>query len=107
MNILKTAVPCILVVMSYAMNAHAVNMSVEAAIESESLKISLNEKTGIGVVYGKVCDQCEQLKLNITPETRAYEGKTHVGLAQAKGRLGQYATVIFNKETLDVIRIVW
>jgi len=107
MNILKIVIPCILISLFYTLNAHAANTSVQAAIESESLKISLDENTGTGVVYGKVCDECEELKLNITPETRAYEGKTQVGLAQARGRLGREATVIFNTETKNVVSIRW
>jgi len=107
MNILKTVIPGFFFFVLCTTNAQALNLSVEEAVEAVALKISLNEETATGVIYGKVCDQCEELKLEITPETRAYEGKTQVGIAQAKARLGRYATVIFNKETKQVIRIRW
>ncbi len=107
MNILKTVIPGLVVIAFYATNAHAFNMGVEEAMESNALKISLDEKTATGEVYGRVCDHCDELKLKITPESRAYRGKTQVGIAEAKSRLGRYATVIFNKDTLEVIRIKW
>lgn len=107
MKLFKTVIPGLVVIAFYAANAHAFDLGEEEAIESVSLKISLNEETATGVVYGQVCDQCDELKLKITPESRAYRGNTQVGIAEAKGRLGRYATVIFNKDTLEVIRIKW
>jgi len=107
MNMLKTVIPGFFFSVLFVFNAQAFDLGVEQAVESVALKISLNEKTATGVVYGKVCDDCEELKLVITPESRAYQGKTQVGIAQAKARLGREATVIFNKETKEVIRIRW
>ncbi len=107
MNIFKIIIPGLFVFALTANNAQAENFIKEEAIESVSLKIALDKETGIGIVYGKICDQCKKLKLNITPQTLAYEGETQVALSKAKSRLGKYATVIFNEKTLDVIRIVW
>ena len=107
MKSLINAVPVFLFLVFFTANAQAFDLGVEEAVESDALKISLDEKTATGVVYGKMCDQCERLKLTITPQTRAYAGKTQVGIAQAKSRLGREATVIYNKHTNEVIRIRW
>jgi len=99
--------PALLSLLVVTTNTQAFDLGVEEAVESVALKISLDEKTATGVVYGKVCDHCEELELKITPESRAYAGRTQVGIAQAKGRLGKEATVTFNKHTKEVIRIRW
>jgi hypothetical protein len=107
MKSLNTVVPAFLALVFFTTSAQAFDLGVEEAVESDALKISLDVETATGVVYGKMCDQCERLKLLITPETRAYAGTTQVGIAQAKSRLGREATVIFNKHTNEVIRIRW
>lgn len=107
MNIFRIIIASLLVFTCSVMHVHAEDLGEEDAVESSSLKISLDEKTGTGVVYGRVCDHCDELKLTITPQTRAYRGYTQVALAEAKSRLGREATVIFNKQTKDVIRIQW
>ncbi len=107
MKSLNITVPVFLFLAFVTASAQAFDLGVEEAIEAEALKITLDEKTATGFVYGKMCDQCEQLKLTITPESRAYAGTTQVGIAQAKSRLGREATVIFNKHTNEVIRIRW
>lgn len=103
----KTIILAFLSVVFISANAQAFDLGVEEAVETEALKISLDEETATGFVYGKKCDECKQLKLTITPRSRAYAGKTEVGIAQAKSRLGREATVIFNKHTKEVIRIRW
>jgi len=101
------AIPAFLFLVFSTATAQAFDLGVEEAVESKALKITLDEETATGFVYGKICDECEQLKLTITPQSRAYAGKTQVGIAQAKSRLGREATVIFNKQTNEVIRIRW
>ena len=76
------------------------------AFESMALRISI-DKSSHGFVEGKVCDYCEEIKVNITPETKAYNNNVEVPLKQAKGRLGQYATVIYELETKNVSAIRW
>jgi hypothetical protein len=80
---------------------------IEDAIETESLRISLNERTRTGIVIGKLCDQCEEIHVQITPETRAYENDKEVPLAKAKDRLGRYALVFIEKDKNKVTRIKW
>jgi hypothetical protein len=76
------------------------------AIESSSLRISLGADLR-GFVEGKVCDFCETITVTITPATKAYENGVEVPLKNAKGRLGQYATVIYELETKNVSAIRW
>ncbi len=107
MKSLNTVIPAFLALALTTANAQAFDLGDEEAVETDALKISLDEETLTGTVYGKMCDQCDQLKLTITPRSRAYAGRTQVGLAQAKARLGREATVIYNKNTNEVIRIRW
>lgn len=106
MNIFKTLSTALLVAMLSTMSAYAFETK-ETSIESNALKITLDEKTGTGIIVGKVCDACETVTVNITPATLAYQGLTQVPLANAKSRLGKEATVAFDKETMEVIRIRW
>ena len=88
-----------------AANAGAVTM-LEDAMETDSLRISLNDDN-TGFVQGKICDQCAELKVAITPETRAYEKDVEVPLKKAAGRIGREATVFINREHTKVTRIKW
>ncbi len=76
------------------------------AIESTSLRISLKENNN-GFVEGKSCATCKTIMLTITPETKAFKGRTEVPLSQAKGRLGRYATVIYELGSKKVSQIRW
>jgi len=76
------------------------------AIESQSLRISLDSSLH-GFVEGKVCDQCETIKVTVTPETRAYDNDVEVPLIRAKNRIGRYATVIYELNTKNVSEIRW
>lgn len=76
------------------------------AIESSALRISLGADLN-GFVEGKVCDLCETIRVTITPATKAYANDVEVPLKQAKSRLGQYATVIYELDTKNVSEIRW
>ncbi len=81
-------------------------METHNAIESSSLRISL-DSTMHGFVEGKVCDFCETIKVNITPDSKAYANDVEVPLEQATGRLGRFATVIYELKTKNVTAIRW
>jgi hypothetical protein len=76
------------------------------SIESDSLRISLGSDLK-GFIEGKVCDQCETIKVTITPETKAYKDNVEVPLLNAKSRLGRDATVMYELETKNVSAIRW
>ncbi|HEB82222.1 MAG TPA: hypothetical protein ENJ11_05110 [Gammaproteobacteria bacterium] len=79
---------------------------VEDAIEADSLRISLGRDLR-GFVEGKVCDDCETIKVVITPKTKAYENNVEVPLKRAAGRVGQSATVYYYIDSKEVSRISW
>jgi hypothetical protein len=79
----------------------------EEAMEIKSLQISLDERTSTGFVIGKICDQCEKINVQITPETRAFNGANEVPLINAKDRLGRSATVFIDMKKNRVTRITW
>lgn len=79
---------------------------VEDAIETESLRLSLSASLH-GFVEGKVCDECETIKVPITPETKAFSGDVEVPLIKAKNRIGRPATVFYDIETKNATRIRW
>jgi hypothetical protein len=87
------------------LNAYAVTQ-LEDAMEIDSLRISLNADN-TGFVQGKICGECKELKVAITPNTKAFENDVEVPLKKATGRLGRSATVFINREHTKVTRIVW
>jgi len=76
------------------------------AIETNSLRISL-DSTRNGFVEGKVCDFCEMITVTITPETKAFANNVEVPLEEAAGRIGRFATVIYELDTKNVSAIRW
>jgi len=76
------------------------------AIESMSLRISMDASLH-GFVEGKVCDECDTIRVSITPATKAYANNVEVPLTNAKSRLGRYATVIYLMDTKEVTAIRW
>ncbi|MBG7610295.1 MAG: hypothetical protein IZT55_05445 [Anaerolineae bacterium] len=75
-------------------------------IKSVSLRISLDDNLH-GFVDSKVCSFCKTIRINITPETIAYDNNVKVPLQQAKKRIGQYATVIYDLKTRNISAIRW
>jgi len=86
-----------------AANAAPVVM-LEEAIESESLQIKITKDLS-GVVRGKICDRCETIVVNITPETKLYIKGKQVDLSKASSRSGKPGTVVFNIKTQKVTKI--
>jgi len=76
------------------------------AMESMSLRIALDASLN-GFIEGKVCDDCETIRVTITPETKAYAKNVEVPLKKAESRLGRYATVIYLVKTKEVTAIRW
>lgn len=76
------------------------------AIETNSLRISL-DSTMNGFIEGKVCDFCESITVTITPDTKAFANNVEVPLEQATGRIGRFATVIYELDTKNVSAIRW
>ena len=76
------------------------------AIESQSLRISLASNLS-GFVEGKVCDECESIKVTITPQSKAFNKSVEVPLINAKNRIGRYATVIYELKSKNVTAIHW
>jgi len=76
------------------------------AIESVSLRISLDDSLH-GFIEGKVCDECDTIRVTITPDTKAYANNIEVPLKSAEARLGRYATVIYENKTKNVSAIRW
>lgn len=90
-----------------AFNANAVEPKQSTqTIEASKLQIVLGKDLN-GYVTGKICDQCETLRVVITPETLAFAGRTPVPLILAKERAGKDALVTFEEKSLIVKTIHW
>ncbi len=76
------------------------------AFESVALRISFNDSFN-GFAEGKVCDLCEEIKVTISPQTKAYENNIEVPLKNAKSRIGRFATVIFEVDSKKAVAIHW
>ena len=75
-------------------------------IKSVSLRMSLDENL-YGFVDSKVCSFCKNIRIKITPDTIAYDNDVQVPLKQAKKRIGQFATVVYDLKTNNVSAIKW
>lgn len=78
----------------------------EEAFEAEKLKIRMTDDLK-GTVVGRICDQCEEMTVTITPDTQAFENSKSVPLIEAKKRYGKPALVIFDVSTKKVNAIYW
>jgi len=76
------------------------------AFESEALRMSFNDSFN-GFAEGKVCDLCEETKVTITPQTKAYQNNIEVPLKSARSRIGRFATVMFEVESKRAVAIHW
>lgn len=76
------------------------------AIRSVSLRIKLDD-TLHGIVESKTCSFCKTIKINITPNTKAYANNINVPLKQAMNRFGRNATVIYDLKTNNISAIRW
>ena len=76
------------------------------ATKPASLQIRLNDNLH-GFIESKTCIFCRTIRVNITPATKAYANNVNVPLKQAKNRIGQFATVIYELKTNNVSAIRW
>ena len=79
---------------------------IEEAIETERLNITLDDSLN-GYVMGAICDDCKNLRVMISPDTKATRNGVYVPLLSAKKQEGKRATVVFDPKTLKVNRISW
>lgn len=75
-------------------------------IKSVSLRITLDNDLH-GFVDSKVCSFCKTIRIKITPKTIAYDNDVKVPLLQAKKRIGQFATVVYDLKTRNISAIRW
>ncbi len=75
-------------------------------IRSVSLRMNLDDNLH-GIVVSKVCSFCKTIKITVTPNTTAYNNNVKVPLAEAKSRIGRYATIIYDLKTKNVSAIRW
>jgi len=91
---------------STASNAGLKTLKTHQTISSVYLRISLNKNLH-GFIDSKLCSFCPPIRIIITPSTIAYDNNIKVPLAQAKKRLGQHASVIYNLKTKNISAIHW
>ena len=75
-------------------------------IKSVSLRISLDDSLH-GFVDSKLCSFCKTIRIKITPKTIAYDNNVKVPLQQAKKRMGQRATMVYDLKTRNISAIRW
>jgi hypothetical protein len=81
-------------------------VKIHNAINPAVLKMRLDENLH-GFIESKTCIFCKTIRVNVTPNTKAYANNIKVPLKQAKNRIGQYATVIYELKTNNVSAIRW
>ena len=114
-SMIVKGLPIFLVLVTGSQAAYAVDNS-EAYIEyAYPLKISLDAEKLEGFIFYDICrwdkaekkDICKKQRLSITPQTQAYANDEQVPLRQAKDRIGKYAAIVYDKDTLIVKAISW
>ncbi len=109
------SLPMFLVLAASYQTAYAVDSN-EAYIEyAYPLKISLDVEKLEGFVFYDICrwdkaekkDICKKQRLPITSQTQAYANNKLVPLRQAKNRIGKYASIVYDKDTLIIKAISW
>ena len=81
-------------------------INLEEAAEIESLEI-LSQGSSAGVIYGRICDACELLRLSVDAGTSITRQRASLSLADAAALRGQGATVLFDPATRKVTRIIF
>ena len=81
-------------------------INLEEAAEIAELEI-LTQGTSAGVIYGRICDDCELLRLSVDAGTRITRQRAFLSLDQAAALRGQGATVLFDPATRKVTRIIF
>lgn len=76
------------------------------SVRPASLRIHLDANLH-GTIESRTCIFCKMIRVNITPHTKAYANNVNVPLEQAKNRIGQFATVIYEVKTNNVSTIRW
>jgi len=109
MNTIIRALICsLLICLSLASHSAGILKILETAIETESITVSL-DKSGRGEISVLPCSKCtvkrskisgpEQVRVQINGKPAAFE--------RLFERNGQPATVIYNADTDEVVRIIW
>ncbi len=71
------------------------------------LRLTLNAQTLTGFVDYQFCTKCKAVKLNITPQTKAYANYKQVPLKEVKNRLGRSAEIVYDSETKNIESFAW
>ena len=71
------------------------------------LRLTLNAQTLTGFVDYEFCTTCKAVKLNITPQTKAYANYKQVPLKEVKNRLGRSAEIVYDSETKNIESFAW
>lgn len=79
---------------------------IEDAFELEPAVYFLGKNLN-GAVHGQVCNTCPLVKVVITPETRAFNGKKEVSLLSKVGSTKKPRFTFYNIKTKKVTRLVW
>ncbi len=98
-----------------SMPAQATDDGTDYIESAYPLKISLDPDKLEGFIMYKLCrwdaekkeSRCKVERLPITPETIAYANYQKVPLRYARTRLGKYAEVVYDKDSLVVKSISW
>lgn len=71
------------------------------------LRLTLNVQSLTGFVEYQFCTKCKAVKLNITPQTKAYANYKQVPLKEVKNRLGRSAEIVYDSETKNIESFAW
>ena len=95
----------IALVMSMANAGQAEIINHEDAIETNEIMIVGSQANGY--VLARKCDDCPQLRLQLSVNTKAYQNGQQVPMSRVPNRVDTAITVIYDPKTNVVNRIKW
>lgn len=105
---IKTKFITSIVFVFFSANSSAWNIpvAVEEAIELKPSVYYLGKSLN-GKIYAKRCDNCEVLKLTITPKTRAFVANKEVILSSRVSSTVKPELTLYDPKTNKVTRLFW
>ncbi len=105
-HVIKLVFGMLLVLLSINSMANERLVMIEGSFELEPSVYFLGGNL-TGAVHGKECKTCPLVKLTITPETKAFNGRKEVSLSSKVGSSTKPTFTYYNLKSKKVTRLVW
>jgi len=107
-TIIRASIYSLLLCLPLASHSAGVLKILETALETENMTVSL-DKSGRGEISVLPCSNCtaKRSKINGPEQVRVQINGKPAAFERLLERNGQPATIIYNADTDEVVRIIW